>query len=131
MSELQAGRARGRAAAQALHRPRTGRIPPLSARRSPLTCADRGRDCRSGRRQGLFWEMHDLLFAHQPHFQQRHLRELAQGLRLDIRRFSEELKERVHVTRIREDVKSGRLIGVRTTPTFYVNGPRKAECLDL
>ena len=72
--------------------------------------------------QGLFWEMHDLLFAHQPHFQLSQLHELAQGLMLDMHRFSEELTEHVHVARIREDVRSGRRIGVRATPTFYVNG---------
>ena len=50
--ELQAGGARGRAAAQALRGPRTTRIPPLSTRRGPLACADRGRGCGSGRRAG-------------------------------------------------------------------------------
>ena len=41
----------------------------------------------------------------------------------DVRRFSEELTEHVHVARIREDVKGGRRIGVLATPTFlYVNG---------
>ena len=60
----------------------------------------------AARGQGRFWEMHDLLFAHQPHFQVHQLRELAQGLGLDMRRFSEELKEHVHVaahTRRREE----------------------------
>jgi protein-disulfide isomerase len=72
--------------------------------------------------QGRFWEMHDLLFAHQPHFQLQQLQELARDLRLDMRLFSEELEEHVHVAHIREHVKSGRRVGVRATPTFYVNG---------
>ena len=76
----------------------------------------------AARGQRHFWEMHDLLFAHQPHFQLPQLRELARGLGLDMRRFSAELKEHVHVATIREDAKSGRRIGVRATPAFYVNG---------
>jgi protein-disulfide isomerase len=72
--------------------------------------------------QGRFWEMHDLLFAQQPHFQLRHLVELAEDLALDVRRFSRELQEHVHVERIRENVRAGRRLAVRATPTFYVNG---------
>ena len=72
--------------------------------------------------QGRFWEMHDRLYAQQPHFQAPQLRALAQGLNLDMRRFSEGLRDHVHVARVREDVESGRRIGVRHTPTFYVNG---------
>jgi protein-disulfide isomerase len=72
--------------------------------------------------QGLFWEMHDLLFAHQPYFRPLQLRALAQALGLDLRRFSEELESHIHVARIREDAVRGRLRGVRATPTFYVNG---------
>jgi protein-disulfide isomerase len=72
--------------------------------------------------QERFWEMHDLLFAHQPHLQLPHLRALAQGLSLDMRRFSDELTHHLHVRRIRADAESGRRCGVRATPTFYVNG---------
>jgi protein-disulfide isomerase len=72
--------------------------------------------------QGRFWEMHDLLFAHQPHFLLPQLRELALGLNLDMLRFAAELKDHIHVRRIRDDVESGRRNGVRATPTFYING---------
>ena len=76
----------------------------------------------AARAQGLFWEMHDLLFAHQPRFQPPQLRELAQQVGLDLRRFSDELASHVHVERIREEALQGRRLGVRATPTFYVNG---------
>jgi protein-disulfide isomerase len=72
--------------------------------------------------QGLFWQMHDLLFAHQPRFQPLQLRDLAQGLGLDLRRFSDELESHIYVARIREEALQGRRLGVRATPTFYVNG---------
>jgi protein-disulfide isomerase len=72
--------------------------------------------------QSRFWEMHDQLFDNQPRLQLPRLRELAQALGLDMRRFSEDLKKHVHVPRIRENVAEGRRLGVRATPTFYVNG---------
>lgn len=72
--------------------------------------------------QGRFWEMHDRLFDHQPHLQSIPLWHLAESLGLDVRHFSEELKGHVHVPRIRQKMTEGRRLGVRATPTFYVNG---------
>ena len=72
--------------------------------------------------QDRFWEMHDRLFAEQPHLQLPHLREHATALGLDLKRFSEELRDHVHVARVRENVAEGRRLAVRHTPTFYVNG---------
>jgi protein-disulfide isomerase len=72
--------------------------------------------------QGRFWEMHDRLFANQRHLQPAHLRRLAEELGLDLRRFSKELEEHVHVPRIRQNITEGRRLGVRATPAFYVNG---------
>jgi protein-disulfide isomerase len=72
--------------------------------------------------QGRFWEMHDQLFDHQHRLQRAHLRQLAKAVGLDLRRFSTELKERIHVPRIRQNAAEGRRLGIRATPTFYVNG---------
>ena len=72
--------------------------------------------------QGRFWEMHDQLFENQRHLQSAHLRQLAEALGLDLRRFSKELEDHVHVPRIRKNVAEGLRVGIRATPTFYVNG---------
>jgi protein-disulfide isomerase len=72
--------------------------------------------------QGRFWEMHDQLFENQRHLQSAHLRQLAEALGLDLGRFSKELEDHIHVPRIRQDVIEGSHIGIRSTPTFYVNG---------
>jgi protein-disulfide isomerase len=72
--------------------------------------------------QGRFWEMHDRLFANQRHLQPAHLRRLAEELGLDMRRFSKELEEHVHAPRVRQNIIEGRSLGIRSTPTFYVNG---------
>jgi len=72
--------------------------------------------------QGRFWEMHDRIFASQPHLQLPHLREMATELSLDMRRFSSALADHAHVAHIREDREGGQRSGVRATPTFFVNG---------
>lgn len=71
--------------------------------------------------QGRFWEMHDQLFAHQPHLQLPRLRAIAEAIGLDLRRFSQALREHAHVQHIRENAAEGRRLGIRGTPTFYVN----------
>jgi protein-disulfide isomerase len=72
--------------------------------------------------QGRFWEMHDQLFDNQRRLQRGDLRQLAKALKLDVLRFSKELNEHVHVSRIRQNAAEGRRLGIRATPTFYVNG---------
>lgn len=72
--------------------------------------------------QGKFWEMHDLLFAHQRHLDNAHLLEHARSLGLDIPRFENELRDHVYLQRVQEHLASAAALHVRATPTFYVNG---------
>jgi protein-disulfide isomerase len=72
--------------------------------------------------QGQFWPMHDLLFDSQPHFKPQQLRSYAERLELDLVRYAAEMDDHVYVQRIREHQQSGRDSGVRSTPTFFVNG---------
>jgi protein-disulfide isomerase len=81
--------------------------------------------------QGRFWEMHDLLFAHQPALSDRHLREYAAALDLDLLRFDCELDARVHAERVREDRIKGVKDGVIIAPTFFINGVRYDGAGDL
>jgi protein-disulfide isomerase len=72
--------------------------------------------------QGLFWEMHDVLFAHQHALEDADLVRYTQQLGLDAERFTQDLDGHAHASRIAEDVRSGLASGVRGTPTLYVNG---------
>jgi protein-disulfide isomerase len=74
--------------------------------------------------QGRFWEMHDLLFAHQDHLALSDLVGYAGALGLDLDRFASELESGAHSARVREDFLSGVRSGVNGTPTFFVNGIR-------
>ena len=57
----------------------------------------------------------------------RHARELG----LDVGRFVEELRARVHRGRVLEDIESADASGVAGTPTFFVNGRRHHGAYDL
>jgi len=81
--------------------------------------------------QGQFWEMHDTLLAHQDALTPPDLRRYAEELDLDVERFWDELRRRVHAPRVAEDVASAELSGVSGTPTFFINGRRHWGAYDL
>jgi protein-disulfide isomerase len=74
--------------------------------------------------QGMFWEMHDLLFEHQDALGDDDLLEEAQSLGLDLSDFELAMRTRAFLPRIRENVLSGLRGGVTGTPTFFINGIR-------
>jgi Na+/H+ antiporter NhaA len=80
--------------------------------------------------QGSFWEMHDLLLAHQDHLLKPDLLAYAEQLGLDPRKFQTHLSSRGHLARIAQDVESADLSGVSGTPTFFVNGRRQYGAFD-
>lgn len=81
--------------------------------------------------QGRFWEMHDVLFANQDRLTLTDLVGYAQGLGLDLDRFTLELESGAHAPRLREHFLSGVRSGVNGTPTFFVNGIRHNGGYDL
>ena len=81
--------------------------------------------------QGAFWEMHDLLVAHQGALTLLDLRRYAEDLGLDVERFGEELHQRRYAPRVSEDVASADASGVSGTPTFFVNGRRHHGTYDV
>ena len=81
--------------------------------------------------QGAFWEMHDLLLAHQDALRPSDLISHAEQLGLDIERFTNDLRERAGAARVAEDVDSADLSGVSGTPTFFINGRRHYGAYDI
>jgi Na+/H+ antiporter NhaA len=81
--------------------------------------------------QGAFWEMHDLLLAHQDALRPDDLIGYAEQLGLDIERFTDTLREHAGSARIAEDVDSADLSGVSGTPTFFINGRRHYGAYDI
>ncbi len=81
--------------------------------------------------QGKFWEMHDLMLAHQDELTLRQIVSHAQELGLDIERFKEHLRKRKGAPRIAEDVESADMSGVSGTPSFFINGHRHQDAYDI
>jgi len=74
--------------------------------------------------QNKFWNMHDFLYEHQQALDDKHLEKYAKVVGLDLERFDKDMKNHIHVPRIREDFLSGIQSGVNGTPSFYINGTR-------
>jgi Na+/H+ antiporter NhaA len=81
--------------------------------------------------QGRFWEMHDLLFAHQDELLPDDLVRYAAELSLDVERFSEDLRTRRHIGMVNRDVESADRSGVVGTPTLFINGRRHQGRYDI
>jgi Na+/H+ antiporter NhaA/glutaredoxin len=80
--------------------------------------------------QGRFWEMHDLLLAHQDALRPADLLRYADQLGLDRDRFHDDLRQHAHAARIAQDVESADLSGVSGTPTLFVNDQRYYGAFD-
>jgi protein-disulfide isomerase len=75
--------------------------------------------------QGRFWEMHDLLFEHNPPLEAEPLARLAGKAGLDMQRYAAEMAEGAYSGKVEEGFKSALYgEGVTGTPTVYLNGVR-------
>jgi protein-disulfide isomerase len=81
--------------------------------------------------QGRFWDMHDRLLGHQDELAPEDLGRHAAAIGLDVERFVEDLRRRVHAQRVADDVRSADASGVAGTPSFFVNGRRYQGAYDL
>lgn len=72
--------------------------------------------------QGHFWPYHDILFTRQDHLKEKDLRRYAEELGLDMPRYLNEMSDHVYLQRVQEHLTSGKFLGIRATPAFFVNG---------
>jgi protein-disulfide isomerase len=79
-------------------------------------------------RQGKFWEMHDLLFQN-PKASLTEVISMARSLELDVKRFETALEDRTYRGEVMMDITEARGMGVRVTPTLFLNGT-KLEGID-
>jgi len=77
-------------------------------------------------RQGKYWEMHDKLFASQGELRTADFSAFAQELGLDVEQFEADLSDpqtkAMLDAKIDADVALARTLGIRSTPTTFVNG---------
>lgn len=69
-----------------------------------------------------FWNMHDALFADQKHLTIADLKKKASTLKIDQLKFDQCLTSGEMATEVQKDIKEGLQLGIRSTPTFYING---------
>jgi predicted DsbA family dithiol-disulfide isomerase len=78
-----------------------------------------------------FWTMHDALFAGQDKLDEDSLKEKAKKIGLDLAKFEGCLKTGKFTAHIDADLKQGEALGIRATPTFFVNGQMLSGALPL
>lgn len=96
----------------------------LRARRAAQACEAAGA-------QHKFWEMHEVLCAHQDRLSDQHLRYYATQVGLDMAQFNHDMAGERWAERVREDLLSGSRSGVDYAPAFFINGSRHDGLLDV
>jgi protein-disulfide isomerase len=76
----------------------------------------------AAKKQGKFWEYHDLLFKYQDTLDDQKFLQIAHELGLDMERFEEDIKDLKTVVRVNQDIRLGSYVRVRGTPTVFING---------
>ncbi len=74
--------------------------------------------------QGKFWQLHDLLFANYKKLSEQKITQLAEEAGLDMEKFARARNNPQLRQQINAELQEGRKIGVRGTPTIFVNGRR-------
>ena len=72
--------------------------------------------------QGQYWPYHDRLFAAQPDFERDDLLRYASELGLSRDTFAACLDSHRFAPAVEADLAQGRALGVRSTPSFLING---------
>ena len=78
-----------------------------------MVCADR---------QGRAWKMHDRLFLNQRALEPKQIETYALSIGLDIEVFRACVQDDATMEVVRQDIAQGDALGVRGTPTWFVNG---------
>lgn len=74
--------------------------------------------------QGKYWEMHDILFDNFQSLDSDSIARFAQEIGLDVAKWQADMDSEEVDKRVQEDLRLGRSIGVRGTPTMFINGLR-------
>jgi protein-disulfide isomerase len=81
--------------------------------------------------QGKFWEYHDLMFENQQALEQPKLEEYAAKVKLDVKAFKAAMTSEATKKAVAADLETGNQVGVRGTPSMFVNGARVRNAGDF
>lgn len=101
----------------------------------PLTMHPHGEDAAraaiAAQLQGKFWEMHHQLFANGEHLEEQDLETYAKAIGLDVNKFVADMHSKAVDDRLAADKKLADDLGVKGTPTIYVDGREVETKSDL
>ncbi|HEX7477760.1 MAG TPA: thioredoxin domain-containing protein [Polyangiales bacterium] len=78
----------------------------------------------SAHAQGKFWQLHDLMFAHQGALDQKSLEGYAAQSGLDVAKFKKSMDDDGVDKQVEADIALGRKVHVEGTPSMFINGKR-------
>ena len=78
----------------------------------------------SAKVQDKFWEFHHELFKNYKSINDAKIQDIARELNLDMEKFNKDMNSKAVQYIINRDIQNGRKIGVRGTPSVYINGKR-------
>lgn len=81
--------------------------------------------------QGRFWQAHEALFSKDLDSLLDDPAVLGGDLKLDVERFTADLRDGTFRTRVAEEAEGGVKSGIHGTPTFFINGTRFAGSWEL
>lgn len=81
----------------------------------------------AAQKQGKFWEYYERVFANYNKLTDQMLEQLAKELNLDMDRFRSDMADPETTSLINRDLREGSRVGVRGTPTVFVNGKRMTQ----
>jgi protein-disulfide isomerase len=87
--------------------------------------------CMNEQSNELFWKMHDQMFADQSKLAVDSLKATAKSLGADAKKFNKCLDDKKYLGQVEKDIQEGQDIGVKSTPTFFVNGQLVAGAMPL
>jgi len=81
----------------------------------------------AAKKQGKFWEMHDIIFENFIKLSPEKFVEFARQIGLDITKFTANYNSDKYEKQIQQDIALGNSVGVTGTPTLFVNGKQMAR----
>ncbi len=78
-----------------------------------------------------FWKLHDVLFANQDKLDNENLVKHAKSVGVDEKKFKECYDSKKYAEFVKKDQAYGEKLGVRSTPTFFINGQLLSGALPL
>lgn len=87
--------------------------------------------CVNEQKGKAFWKFHDELFENQSKLDLDSLKKMAGDYGLDQKKFNECLDSNKYSMAIENDLKQGKDLGIRSTPTFFINGKMISGAQDV